>query len=204
MAAKKTALENSYRFIDAGKRTGVLDANGKFTKIDTDGSITNYESWKDYLKELKADPEDGEEEFIVSQLEMVLGEAQAISQEVSGHTPPQKKETEMKNATKPAKAEKAVKEVKPKEVKEKKAPVEKVINDCQCGCGGKTGSKFVPGHDARFHGWEKKIARGEMKFSEIPASAAKIMKSAGIVQGVLAPKAEKPVVEKATTKAAKA
>lgn len=32
---------------------------------------------------------------------------------------------------------------------------------CQCGCGGTTGRYFVPGHDARFKGWLKRIARGE-------------------------------------------
>ena len=31
---------------------------------------------------------------------------------------------------------------------------------CWCGCGGSTKSRFVPGHDARFHGLAKKVARG--------------------------------------------
>ena len=34
-------------------------------------------------------------------------------------------------------------------------------NPCFCGCGGVTKSRFVPGHDARFHSWAKAIARGE-------------------------------------------
>lgn len=45
--------------------------------------------------------------------------------------------------TKPAKAK-----------KEPKAP-----SACWCGCGGLTGGKFVPGHDARFHGAAKRHAR---------------------------------------------
>ena len=32
-------------------------------------------------------------------------------------------------------------------------------NVCWCGCGGATKSKFVPGHDARFHGEAKRYAR---------------------------------------------
>ena len=34
-------------------------------------------------------------------------------------------------------------------------------NPCFCGCGGVTKSRFVPGHDARFHSWAKAAARGE-------------------------------------------
>lgn len=32
---------------------------------------------------------------------------------------------------------------------------------CWCGCGGSTKSRFVPGHDARFHGLAKRVARNE-------------------------------------------
>ncbi len=38
----------------------------------------------------------------------------------------------------------------------------KPLATCFCGCGGTTKSKFVPGHDARFHGWAKKVVRGEL------------------------------------------
>ncbi len=48
------------------------------------------------------------------------------------------------NTTTKTKAEKTV-----------KAPVA-----CWCGCGGQTRGKFVPGHDARFHGNAKKVDRG--------------------------------------------
>lgn len=33
-------------------------------------------------------------------------------------------------------------------------------NVCWCGCGGATKSRFVPGHDARFHSLAKRVARG--------------------------------------------
>jgi hypothetical protein len=33
-------------------------------------------------------------------------------------------------------------------------------NVCWCGCGGATQSRFVPGHDAKFHSRAKKVARG--------------------------------------------
>jgi hypothetical protein len=32
---------------------------------------------------------------------------------------------------------------------------------CWCGCGLPTAKKFAPGHDARFHGLAKKVARGQ-------------------------------------------
>ena len=44
-----------------------------------------------------------------------------------------------------------------------------VVNSCWCGCGGETKGRFVPGHDARFHGLAKRVARGE---EEMPSSWA--------------------------------
>jgi hypothetical protein len=46
----------------------------------------------------------------------------------------------------------------------------KTINPCYCGCGGTTKSKFVPGHDARFHGTVKKVVRGELDAAPILAA----------------------------------
>lgn len=44
-------------------------------------------------------------------------------------------------------------------VRAAKAPAEP--KPCKCGCGGRTKSFFIPGHDARFKGWLLKIERGE-------------------------------------------
>jgi len=44
--------------------------------------------------------------------------------------------------------------------------------ECWCGCGGKTKAKFVPGHDARFHGLAKKVARGQEPMPESFVHAA--------------------------------
>ncbi len=43
-------------------------------------------------------------------------------------------------------------------------------NFCICGCGTpiKPKSTFAPGHDARVHGWMRKIEKGEMDASELP------------------------------------
>lgn len=41
---------------------------------------------------------------------------------------------------------------------------------CFCGCGGSTKSKFVPGHDARFHGLAKRVVRGEVKAEDALAT----------------------------------
>ena len=49
-------------------------------------------------------------------------------------------------------------ESKPSKVKKEK--VEKPLVACWCGCGGQTRGKFVPGHDSRFHGNAKRVARG--------------------------------------------
>jgi hypothetical protein len=38
--------------------------------------------------------------------------------------------------------------------------------ECWCGCGGMTRSRFCPGHDARFHGLAKKVARGQEDYDE--------------------------------------
>ncbi len=37
---------------------------------------------------------------------------------------------------------------------------------CWCGCGGATKSRFVRGHDAKFHGLAKKVARGQTAIPE--------------------------------------
>ena len=42
----------------------------------------------------------------------------------------------------------------------------KTLNPCWCGCGGLTKGKFVPGHDSKFHGLAKKVARGEAEMPE--------------------------------------
>jgi hypothetical protein len=48
---------------------------------------------------------------------------------------------------------------------------------CACGCGStcKPHRHFAQGHDARFHGWMRRIAQDIISASEIPASAAKLM-----------------------------
>ena len=40
----------------------------------------------------------------------------------------------------------------------KPAPAVKTLNDCLCGCGGKTGRRFMPGHDAKLKGQLLKTA----------------------------------------------
>ena len=37
----------------------------------------------------------------------------------------------------------------------------KPAQDCACGCGNQTkGGRFIPGHDARLHGWALRVERG--------------------------------------------
>lgn len=46
-----------------------------------------------------------------------------------------------------------------------KAP--KTVRKCGCGCGGDTTAFFVPGHDARYKGWMKKLADGKIDQAEL-------------------------------------
>lgn len=61
----------------------------------------------------------------------------------------------------------------PKPAKKEKAP--KAANPCTCSCGGTTGGRFVPGHDARFYGWLQKVADGRMEFKELPKPVQKAL-----------------------------
>ena len=51
-------------------------------------------------------------------------------------------------------------------LKAKSSAAKTGTNSCYCGCGGLTKSRFVPGHDARFHSWAKAVARGERDLGE--------------------------------------
>lgn len=44
----------------------------------------------------------------------------------------------------------------------------KTLNLCGCGCGTPVKSSFAPGHDAKLHGWIKKLAAGKMLLTELP------------------------------------
>lgn len=73
-----------------------------------------------------------------------------------------------------------VKVVKKKPVKKAaapKAPREKKVKEtviCNCGCGEKTnGGRFLPGHDARFHGRVKRLADGRQKWADLEAELGK-------------------------------
>lgn len=45
--------------------------------------------------------------------------------------------------------------------KREKTPAK--VRNCTCGCGTETTGYFAPGHDARFHGWTKKLADGRIQ-----------------------------------------
>jgi hypothetical protein len=129
---------------------------------------------KSYLKEV--DPETLTDEQIARFARLVEREEQNnMAKQIAGvPVPPQKKGDRLKelNAerqarlaeTKAATRAAAVPGATPKLPGSGggKGPAEKT-NDCKCGCGGKTASWFIPGHDARFKGWLLKIERGQQK-----------------------------------------
>lgn len=47
-----------------------------------------------------------------------------------------------------------------------RTPKKDQVRSCWCGCGQATKSRFVPGHDSRFHGMAKRVARGEEAMPE--------------------------------------
>lgn len=48
-----------------------------------------------------------------------------------------------------------------------KPKVTKTVRECGCGCKDETMSYFVPGHDARYKGWMKKLADGRLSQDEL-------------------------------------
>ena len=82
------------------------------------------------------------------------------------------------------------------------------LNDCWCGCGGQTKSRFVPGHDAKFHSDAKKVARGLLSEDDLPAlpheeAAAEFERCVALERPVWAAKEAAKAAEKAAKAAAK-
>jgi hypothetical protein len=75
---------------------------------------------------------------------------------VEGHT------TELDAATAPTEEGKVAKKAKAKANGAAKAKAPKEVRNCVCGCGTETTGYFAPGHDARYHGWVKKLADGRI------------------------------------------
>jgi hypothetical protein len=44
---------------------------------------------------------------------------------------------------------------------------------CECGCGGSTKNRFMPGHDSKLRGWVLRVERGVMRLDEIPHDGIK-------------------------------
>lgn len=73
---------------------------------------------------------------------------------------------------------------------------------CFCGCGAEVNHnrRFKPGHDARFHGRAKKVARGELTATEATAGMTDRAKTA-FREEVAVAKAVVPAVAPATEQA---
>lgn len=57
--------------------------------------------------------------------------------------------------------------------KSKVAKPPKTVRKCACGCGEETTSYFAPGHDARWHGWARKLASGALTPEDLSAQQRK-------------------------------
>lgn len=174
---------DGYRFVDdQGVTTAVLEASGKFSLREGNSSLEVHESYVDFMKIMGETPKSTvDEKVILDQLSnMGLGRCEYINLEPKNTKSPEHEESPMATATKDKtieqkkkdlekiKAERKAKTAKPA-AKAAKTATPKELGDCQCGCGEKVARNFKQGHDARTHGWGKKIDRGEMKFSEIPS-----------------------------------
>lgn len=196
--AKLFSSKDGFKFVDAsGMTTAVLDQDGTLTLKDGNSSLDKYESWEAFVKQMGDTPSNGNEEDILEQLgsKLGLGKAEMICREEGDGTPvkvldPQK---EKEVSTKVAEAKK-VAATKKVAVAAKKAPAkkaaprekaEKVMTPCHCGCKTLTGGAkgFAPGHDAKVHGWAKKVAKGEMQLGELSASAQAWCRAEGVKQG---------------------
>jgi hypothetical protein len=62
---------------------------------------------------------------------------------------------------------------KPKAPKAKREKKQVVLSACGCGCGAQVPGTFKMGHDAKLHSMLLKTERGQIKFSELPASVQK-------------------------------
>lgn len=52
----------------------------------------------------------------------------------------------------------------------------KPLHDCECGCGGQTHSRFVPGHDSRLHAWILRVERDVIKLADVqPEGTRKVV-----------------------------
>lgn len=93
-------------------------------------------------------------EFDISDTDFQNVDEESIT--VAGHTTGKKtKQPKLKDE-----ADMAKKAAKKSAAKKDKAP--KTVRRCACGCGGETTGYFVPGHDARLHGWVSKLADGRI------------------------------------------
>ncbi len=175
------AFERAYRFRTGDKVTAILDKNGKLNLKDEAGGLEQFPSWRDYVKDVqKEKPETGNETDILDQLSNTLGDYEEIESTVEA--PKQKLNPKAKaEGTKEEKVDKTMATKKAEKPLKKAAPAKEAA-PCHCGCGRDTFGKagFAPGHDARVHGWGKKIADGRLTFAGINKELNPEIKDKGV------------------------
>jgi hypothetical protein len=153
-----------YRFAKDGKTSAILE--GTTLSLKDNGGLLEKLPWWEYVtKYMGEEPEKDSIEAQLLQLSESLGEATPIIKS----TPRSLVRVPLILPSKAEAAERAA---------EKRVNAEKArIHDgedgnglCLCGCGEpllKPGRRFRQGHDARFHGWIKKVEDGRMKFEDL-------------------------------------
>lgn len=97
--------------------------------------------------------------------------------EADGHTVLTDSETDAQSGDSMAKAKKAKKAAS----KGNREAAPKKVRDCACGCKTETTGYFAPGHDARYHGWIKKLADGRLQRNGKDAKSGEQVVSAGVL-----------------------
>lgn len=164
-------LSGSYRFLQNGKQTAYLEKTGKLTLLDEIGQLEMFQNCGDYIKEVAKRKPAGTESDVLVQLSETLGNY------VQTDIVVQQKKEKVLNPM-PSAATKKAKEKPAKKGATANGKAEVEMKDCICGCGEQTPRNFRPGHDARVHGWAKKVEKGEIKITSLPKSAQAYIKAA--------------------------
>src|SRR6185312_8255449 len=144
-------LSSGYRFWHDKQVSAILDKNGTLSLKDDCGGLEVWENWRYYVRDLlKLTPTKGDESKILDQLGETLGQYQQISTVIAKGK--SQDLSLISNGTGESMVDKQAKKAAPKAKKVAKSAsngngVE--LNDCTCGCGGKTKGTFCPGHDSR-------------------------------------------------------
>lgn len=162
---------SQYQFTVGSNTVATVDDAGKFLLRDDNGSLEKFDNPAAFIEHMGMRPTGGLEACI-EQIKDLFGSDCVVTKGeiMKNATAPAKKATTKAAPAKPAaKAAKPAAKPAAKSAKPAASKKAEVLSKCLCGCGATTKSRFAPGHDARVHGWFKKVINGQMKKNELPS-----------------------------------